>query len=151
MKFGSMVDNGGRKISMSLTQMLLVDFQKNYIYLIQIQNIPIKLVMCIRSEPLRSIINNPCFKCQKSKYLKFTPWTQEVNWTYIRSLGRLLNVLCMSNLPPVSRRCSLLSVRSSLWNATLHKRFLTFSRRCVPYDFPPTDQTRCFQKIESRL
>ena len=33
----------------------------------------------------------------------FSPWTQDVNWTYIRRSGRLLNVLCTFNLRPVPR------------------------------------------------
>ena len=35
-------------------------------------------------------------------YLYLTPQTQDVNWTYIRRSGRLLNVLCTFNLRPVS-------------------------------------------------
>ena len=37
-----------------------------------------------------------------NNYNKLTPSTQDVNWTYIRRPGRLLNVLCKFNLRPVS-------------------------------------------------
>ena len=48
-------------------------------------------------------LTNFCSQCSDQWFIR-TPWTQDVNWTYIRRPGGLRNVLYKFNLRPILRR-----------------------------------------------
>ena len=44
-----------------------------------------------------------------------SPWTQDVNWMYIRRPGRLLNVLCTFHLRPMSKELFTATNKTRFW------------------------------------